>query len=195
MTLIDSQAVSFSHPLGLSWTTDTTVQRYAPIFGEFERSAAISLPKDALFEIFTHLNDADLFSAIQVNTMWQLLIGAALFDPRTGFNIFKMKYKPDPTFIPLEKLVALYEPERAVMRAAQVFTAIRLAKKKMSEIEYTWTTTDFMLKEILTGERTPYSVKREKFPELFVKTITPASQLSVRASWTSHIVLHSKWLK
>lgn len=65
-------------------------------------------------------------------------------------------------------------------------------------MEYTWTTTDFMLKEILTGERTPYSVKREKFPELFVKTVDPATQLATRINWTIHTGAHSKkirWFK
>jgi hypothetical protein len=72
-----------------------------------------------------------------------------------------------------------------------VYTAVRLAKRRMSEIEYIWTTTNFMLKEIFLMERRVYSVKKEKFPELFVKTIQPARQISVRFNWWVHSTAHS----
>jgi hypothetical protein len=61
----------------------------------------------------------------------------------------------------------------------------------MSEIEYIWTTTNFMLKEIFYGEKRIYGVKKETYPEVFVKTINPARQRSVRWNWLIHSAAHS----
>jgi hypothetical protein len=91
------------------------VKEYIPIFGGFEQAAGISLPKDAIFEIFSYLDERDLFQAMQVSTVWELLLGVSLFDPRTGFNIFEVIHMQDPLFAPLEQLATTTNrPDRAM---------------------------------------------------------------------------------